>query len=107
MGIFSRKEYDYDSRFPLWKKGGSCDVCGKPIDRETAYQVPRNDFWSSKEYRKFAIDRRIAYFKSIQTLRSQYTDEQLTSSVIESFIKQAAANKSDSAVCKDCIHMFE
>ena len=107
MGIFSRKEYDDNSRHPLWKKGGVCDVCGKPIYGHSAYQVPREDFWSSEEYRKFAIANRVKYLRSNKFVSSQYTDAQLTSAAIETFLLQASADKSDSAVCKDCIHMFE
>jgi len=106
MGWFSKKEYDGYSRYPLWKKGGLCDVCNKPLDNETAYVVPCKDFWESTLYCERTIQRRYFEAKTNPVL-ADISDEDLRQFAISSYREQASKDKTPSAVCKDCIYMFE
>ena len=106
MGLFSRKVYDGYSRYPLWKKGGVCDVCNKPLANETAYVVPRKDFWESTIYRDRTIQSRYFEAKSNPAL-ADFSDEKIRQVVIALFQQQASKDKTPSAVCKNCIYMFD
>ncbi len=78
--------------FPVYTGSGNCDVCNSAIHGGDAYQVPTDVFYSSEKYKK-------------QMDALSY----LTGMSGEQFIRQMRANDktASSAVCKNCISLFQ
>ncbi|MDR1082272.1 MAG: hypothetical protein LBL27_00170 [Coriobacteriales bacterium] len=108
MGLFSRKKYDGEHNFPLWTKGGVCDVCGNSLSGKNAYTVPAKEFYASREYKEYNTKRTLDFLSSSQMLADLDATEAQRAAFIESqFEERAKTDKTPSAVCKSCVHMFE
>jgi len=108
MGLFSKKEYDGEHDFPLWKKGGVCDVCGKSITGKNAYIIPVKEFYASDKYREYYLKSGVEKALSNPVLtRLNATPQQIALSVLESLSNLSKSDTSPAAVCKDCVEMFE
>ena len=84
-------------KFPLFTGSGVCDVCNKPLSGITAYIVPNQVFYSSPKYRDYWCN---SPFVAMLGGTRQQKEAALN--------QQAAMDKSPgSAVCEDCIHMFQ
>lgn len=69
-----------------------CDVCGSKLDTDTSFFVPDKVFYSSKKYR--------------QWIKNHYS--LLDSQVAESISEMEKNDTTEgSAVCKDCIELFD
>lgn len=82
-----------------WKKyngTGVCDVCLRPVKNlKNVYEVPTSIFWSSKKYRERSVNLSMAMGASRKEADDYYDR-------IRSMDVSAG-----SAVCEDCIYMFE
>ena len=74
-------------KFPLWTGGGICDVCAQHLTGKKAYAVPNHVFYHSQKYLDWCAKRGM----SAAFMR----------------MKEAQDTSSGSAICEDCIHMFE
>jgi hypothetical protein len=78
--------------FPLYYGSGLCDVCSKNIVAGQAYKVPVNVFYSSEKYKQFITPMAmICGMTADQMIRHMRSNDKTT----------------HSAVCKDCINLFE
>ncbi len=75
-----------------------CDVCSQSLDKDKAWFVPNNVFYSSQEYRE--------YFKNQPIFKSMGVSPNDPS--LERQLKDMERNDTSpgSAVCTDCIHLF-
>jgi len=110
MGLFdflSRKKRSSVSRFPLYTKGGVCDVCGQSLSSKEAFSVPNKDFYASKQYLEFytkTSEDLIYLVRNSQQGASKLSDKAIAESLL---LAQQSQDKSEgSAVCINCIHMF-
>ena len=77
-----------NTRFPLYTKGGVCDVCSRSLSGVTAYIVPNDVFYKSKAWR--------AYFRRLNPFAGDAEIEQM----------RRMDNSQGSAICDNCIYMF-
>lgn len=79
-------------QFPRYNGSGICDVCNRDVKPGEAYLVPVDIFYNSKSYRDWIA-------KNLP----------MTMITVDEFIAQSRKmdTTSHSAVCPDCIHMFE
>jgi hypothetical protein len=79
--------------FPLYTGSGVCDVCNRPLAGVTAYMVPNSVFYASVVWR--------TYFKNLHFLG--------TNRITDADIERMRINDRSpgSAVCENCIHMFQ
>jgi hypothetical protein len=105
MRFFKKKEeYSSQSRFPLWKKGGVCDACGNSIKGVTAFLVPNNVFYDSKEWREY-FHKTNPYIEVLSKVLPDMSDDEISDEQIRRMRKDDKSN--GSAICENCIHMFE
>ena len=99
MGLFDRfkksknkpgKEVIYK---PVEDDGLICDVCNSPIE-DGGYYVPNNVFYSSEKYREWLLE---------------HNGEIGSPSELNDFITslEMLDNSEESAICKQCIHLFK
>ena len=81
--------------FPLFTGSGVCDVCNNSLLGRKAYLVPNEIFYNSKKYREHQKNSPLARLIGIPI-----DDEYFT-------IMQARDTSEGSAVCENCIYMFE
>ena len=82
-------------QFKPYTGTGVCDVCNRPLGDVDAYIVPNDTFYASWKYRQYVRSSPLA------TLFGHTMDD--------SYFNQMRArdNSAGSAVCQDCIYMFE
>ena len=80
--------------YPLFTGTGVCDVCNQPLSEGKAYIVPNNVFYASPKWR--------AWYKQTGVLfmRRPFSDADIAA-------MQARDHSAGSAVCEQCIQMFE
>lgn len=78
---------------PIADDGLICDVCNSSIE-DGGYYVPNKVFYSSEKYRKWLLE---------------HNEEIENSSELNDFISslEVLDNSEESAVCKECIHLFK
>jgi hypothetical protein len=106
MGLFSRKKYDGKHGFPLYTKGGVCDVCSRSLSGVTAYVVPAKEFYGSARYKVYSLENTIDFLKNTAA-GSEIPEDQLALFAAAELAKRAQTDKTPSAVCENCIDMFE
>lgn len=85
-------------RFKRYDGSGVCDVCNKPIASGEAFEVPTEAFWSSRKYRAWAAQNPLigGMLQAMGATMDQYIAMQ-----------RAMDATASSAVCPDCVHLFE
>ena len=99
MGLFDRfkKSKNKPSAEVIYKPveddGLICDVCNCPIENG-GYYVPNNVFYNSEKYREWLLE---------------HNDEIGSPSELNDFITslEMLDNSEESAICKECIHLFK
>jgi hypothetical protein len=82
--------------FPRCPNGGLCDVCSKPIRPFEAFIVPLNIFYQSDAYR--------SYLKTHSPLMVMGVVSNVETIIAD---MQSKDHSEGSAVCTDCIYMFQ
>jgi len=104
MGLFDffkrsissqRKSGDTGKRFPLFTGSGVCDVCNASLSGRTAYLVPNKVFYNSKKYREQQKNSPMAILMGVPMDDAYFS------------LMQAQDQSQGSAVCENCIHLFE
>ncbi len=81
-------------QFAPFTGDGVCDVCNAPLGGRNAYIVPNDVFYSSPKYREH-------YRQLMRRLTGQPIPDSM-------FVQMHAEDRSPgSAVCENCLHMFE
>ncbi|MDR1132184.1 MAG: hypothetical protein LBL15_07190, partial [Oscillospiraceae bacterium] len=80
--------------FALYTGSGVCDVCNAPLSGRKAYIVPNDVFYNSPKYRE--------HYRQFQR---NLTGMNIPDSAFAQI--RAMDHSSGSAVCENCIHMFE
>lgn len=76
---------------------GVCDVCNRSIESGEAYLVPVSIFYSSSQYREFLAHGPFSFMINLSGMS------------VDAYIAHARSvdKTAHSAVCPDCVHMFE
>ena len=81
--------------FPQYTGSGVCDVCNSPLNDTTAYIVPNKVFYNSHKYRNYVKNSVMTSLMGIPINDAYFAQ------------MQARDTSAGSAVCKNCIYMFE
>jgi uncharacterized membrane protein YhaH (DUF805 family) len=83
--------------FQRYTGSGVCDVCNQSIGPNDAYLVPVSVFYGSRKYKEWLTTGPMSFMI------------QMSGSNVDAYIANARAMDptTHSAVCSDCIHMFE
>jgi hypothetical protein len=82
-------------RFKLYTGSGVCDVCNKPLSSCKAYVVPNDVFYRSPKYRNWVKNNSLSALMGIPINDAYFAQ------------MQARDHSQGSAVCEDCVSMFE
>ena len=74
---------------------GVCDVCNAPLLGKKAYIVPNNVFYRSEKYRE----------QQRGSIMAKLMGVPMTDGYFETLLRND--HSAGSAVCEDCIHLFE
>ena len=82
-------------KFSRYTGGGVCDVCNGPLEGKRAYIVPNHTFYTSRKYRNWVNTNGLNAMFGIITPDAEFDR------------REAMDHSAGSAVCEDCIHLFE
>jgi hypothetical protein len=86
-------------RFPLTASGGMCDVCGKPLQPDSAFQIPVDVFYSSPKYRDWYSQ------NMMPKLRASGAPSNLTVDMVLADMRSKDQTLY-SVVCEECVEFF-
>jgi hypothetical protein len=97
--FFHKKQAGAAARFDPFLGSGVCDVCNKSLGDTKAYIVPNDVFYNSPRYRL-----------SFRINLCRFTSENVSDAAAAQMFAEMQAKDTGSqgsAVCEDCVHMFE
>jgi hypothetical protein len=83
--------------YPLFTRGGACDVCSQPLAGKTAYSVPTPVFWASPKCRDCMVSGPGSAVPKMMGMDPEAAFQGI----------RARDASPESAVCEDCVHLFK
>ena len=87
--------HEKEMKFKRYTGGGVCDVCNCSLNGKRAYIVPNHTFYTSRKYRNWVNSNGMNAMFGIITPDAEFDR------------REAMDHSAGSAVCEDCIHLFE